>query len=261
MARKRLFGLMSLLLGLLVIITGTVAADGFSILGEPYPDTRTSGFDRDTSKVRQAVYIANGDFSAWTDGLPDSWTLIEPVMAPNWEVHVGRADYARGSAEERGVRNALAIFVRAGSEGSQFVNFYQQVSPNLRSGDHWIQLHMSAWQDKVTSAYNSVAWYGFGDSADPASVTEWRELYPAEVTCHVSAERCTYYGRRELVNVEAGSYLHLQVGMKFPDHQSWTTFWIDEISLTAPLDEATTVEVDDFYDTDATVRWNEYQLR
>jgi hypothetical protein len=58
----------------------------------------------------------------------------------------------------------------------------------------------------------------------------------------------------ESVEIEAGSYMHVQMGMKFPDHQSWTVFGLDDISIT-DFSDGIEVDVTDFVD-DGDVRWD-----
>ena len=59
----------------------------------------------------------------------------------------------------------------------------------------------------------------FGDTDDPSSVTEWRELFPDEYACPNGDGRCNHLGRKESVFIPTGSYFHLWMGMKFPDFE------------------------------------------
>ena len=232
----------------MLIIAGGVFAGGFSIV--TYEDTEVIGYEPDDD-VGNPQYIANGDFSQWAGGKPNFWTMPEPVLSPNWEVHFAQMDYAEGGD---GMNYAAGMFFRTGSSGSQFAGMSQQVSDGLTTGNYWVQVHITAWEYNTSSPYNAVAWYGFGASSDPGSVTEWRELFPDTYVCANNNAICNHLARKETVMIEAGSYLHVRAGMKFPDHQAWTVFGIDDISIT-DLSDGISIDVDDFID-DGDVTWD-----
>ena len=129
----------------------------------------------------------------------------------------------------------------------------QQVGPGLAGGTYWIQVHVTAWQHNVKSPYNSVAWYGFGTSDDYSSVSEWRELFPDTFACD-NAGICNYLARKESVHINPGDYFHLRMGMKFPDHNAWTTFVVDDISV-SDFSDGTKVDVTGFLD-EGDIKWD-----
>lgn len=249
MSRLKIAALLTLIIALVAAVVAF--AGGFSVVS--YDDTYATGFNPG-KEITTAQYITNGDFSQWgADGKPVGWNVPAPALGPNWEVHFANMDYARPGSIE-GMNNAAGYFFRAGSEGSQFAGLSQKVSDSLTTGTYWVQVHITAWEYKVQSPYNSVAWYGFGTSEDPSSVTEWRELFPDPYVCANGDGVCNHLGRKESVNIEAGSYLHLWMGMKFPDHQSWTVFGIDDISI-SDFSDGIEVDVNDFVD-DGDVHWD-----
>lgn len=246
MKKTRIALLLSLLLALLVVTS--VFAGGFSVV--KYDDTEVS--DYSAGDVGGPQYIANGDFNAWVDGKPAFWNVPDPIpLSPNWEVHFAQMDYSEGGD---GMSYAMGMFFRTGSSGSQFAGLSQQVSPELTTGQYWVQVHITAWEYNTTSPYNAVAWYGFGTSDDSNSVTEWRELFPDTYVCANADAICNHLARKELVTVEAGSYLHVRMGMKFPDHQAWTVFGLDDISIT-DLSDGIDADVTGFVD-DGDVTWS-----
>jgi hypothetical protein len=78
-----------------------------------------------------------------------------------------------------------------------------------------------------------VAWYSISDSANPAEVTDWRELFPDQFVCPNGDGVCNYVGRDETVQINPGQYFHVMVGRKFPEFLGWTMFIIDDISIVA----------------------------
>ncbi|MCK5922652.1 MAG: hypothetical protein KAG66_17050 [Methylococcales bacterium] len=247
--KVRIAVLLSVVMG--IVITVVAIAGGFSVVS--YSDVSSKGYN--PSSVTTPQYIVNGDFNEWAGGRPAAWNMPDPVLGPNWEVHFSNVDLAASGGEEgRGISRAAGLFFRAGSAGSQYAGMSQQVGPGLVSGNHWVQVHITAWEERVTSAYNSVAWYGFGSTSDSSSVTEWRELFPDQRVCKNVSQACNYLGRKENIHVEAGSYMHVQMGMKFPDHQSWTVFVVDDISIT-DLSDGIDVDFTGFVD-DGDIFWD-----
>lgn len=247
MTKLRIALLTSLLLAL--VVANSVFAD-FAVVS--YNDGDLNVYAPEAGSANH--YISNGDFSLWEGGAPVGWTMNDQTVTPGWTVHRSQADYAKGGD---GHNYALNYFIRTGSSGSQYAGAAQQVSESLVSGNYWVEVHVSAWEHNTYSPYNAVAWYGFGTSSDPSSVTTWRELYPDTYVCANLDAICNYLGRKETVHVDAGSYLHIRVGMKFPDHNAWTVFDIDDINIT---DADGTTALSGFLD-DGDVIWNPRALR
>lgn len=248
MSKLRIAAVLAVLVALVAAVVAF--AGGFSVVS--YTDTIARGF-QPGKQVTTPQYIQNGDFNSWSNGKPDFWNMPTPTLGPNWEVHFANVDLARGG-DDKGVNNAAGLFFRTGSEGSQFAGLSQPVSPALTTGTYWVQVHITAWEHNVQSAYNSVAWYGFGPTDDPSSVTEWRELFPDTYACANEATRCNHLGRKESVQIEAGSHMHLWMGMKFPDHNAWTTFVVDDISI-SDFSDNIDVDVENF-EVDGEIRWD-----
>jgi len=241
--------LLALLLG--IVVSVAAFAGGFAVV--TYDDT-SANIRPATRTISTEQFIANGDFLDWDNGFPVGWNVPTPALSPGWEVHFAQMDYARNGGADGGINPAVGYFFRTGTSGSQYAGLSQQVSPNLTTGQYWVQVHVTAWEHNVESPYNSVAWYGFGHSQDPASVEEWRELFPDEYVCANSDGNCNHLGRKESVFIPAGSFLHLWMGMKFPDFNSWTVFGIDDISITG-FDDGIKIDVTDFTD-DGDVFWD-----
>jgi len=242
--------LLTLLLGLVVSVAAF--AGGFSVV--KYDDT-SAEIKQPVKEVTKAQYIMNGDFLDWTGGYPDYWDVPTPVLSPGWEVHFANMDFTEaGTAAGAGMNPASGWFIRTGTAGSQYAGMSQQVSSHLMTGMYWVQVHITSWEHNVQSPYNSVAWYGFGETADSSSVTEWRELFPDTYVCSNGDEVCNYLGRQESVFIHEGAFMHIMVGMKFPDHQAWTVFGVDDISI-SDFSDHINIDVDDFTD-DGDVYWD-----
>lgn len=236
----------SLLLGLVVSVAAF--AGGFAVVS--YDDVRITDFKPSSPKAAQ--YIQNGHFTDWVDGKPANWTVPTPALTPGWEVHFAQVDVSR-KGDNEGINNAIGMFFRTGPGGSQFANMWQKTGVTA-PGNYWVQLHLTAWEENVDSAYNSVAWYGFGTSEDPNSVSEWRELFPDTRVCPNGNEECNYLARKETVALNGGEYLHVRMGMKYPDHNAWTLFVVDDISLT-DLSDGIKVDVKNFV-VDGAADWD-----
>ncbi len=239
-----------------IVVSVAAFAGGFSVV--TYDDT-SSDIEQPVEKVTSPQYILNGDFTDWTGGYPDHWNVPMPVLSAGWEVHFANMDYTEAGSTG-GINQAVGYFFRTGSSGSQFAGMSQQVSDHLTTGNYWVQVHITAWEHNVESAYNSVAWYGFGDSDSPNSVSEWRELFPDEYVCANGDGKCNHLGRKETVFIPKGSYLHLWMGMKFPDHNAWTVFGVDDISITDLHSDGIHMDVTGFQD-DGDVFWDPRALR
>jgi hypothetical protein len=248
MSKLRIAIILTVILG--IVVSVAAFAGGFAVV--TYDDT-SANIRQPVPEVTTTQYIYNGDFSIWSNGYPDGWNVPTPALSPGWEVHFASMDYTQAGSSG-GSNPAVGYFFRTGSSGSQFGGMSQQVNPALTTGEYWVQVHITAWEHNVESEFNSIAWYGFGDSADPSSVTEWRELFPDPYVCANSDGRCNHLGRKETVLINAGDYLHLWMGMKFPDHNAWTVFGIDDISIT-DFSDGIEVDVTGFTD-DGDIFWD-----
>ncbi len=278
MSKLKIALLLTLLLGLVVSVA--TFAGGFKVV--KYEDT-SAKIAQPAKRVTTPQYIYNGDFMYWDGGKPVAWNVPDPVLTPGWSVHFANVDLTKagtregGSAplppeamppqqegkegapkmempEPPGYNPGAGLFFRTGASGSQYAGMSQQVSPDLVDGKYWVQVHITAWEHNVKSEYNSVAWYGFGDTADPSSVHEWRELFPDAYVCANGDAKCNYLGRKEGVFIRRGAFMHLWMGMKFPDHNAWTVFVVDDISV-SDFSDKINVDITDFVD-DGDVYWD-----
>ncbi len=261
MSKLKIALLLTLLLGLVVSVA--TFAGGFQVV--KYEDT-SAKINQPSMTINTPQYIHNGDFMYWNNGYPEYWDVPTPVLTPGWSVHFANVDLTEAGTQEGGVpppgggpnpigiNPAAGYFFRTGASGSQYAGMSQQVDPALVDGDYWVQVHMTAWEHNVQSPYNSVAWYGFGDTADSSSVTEWRELFPDTYACGNGTAKCNFLGRKETVSIGSGDYMHLWMGMKFPDHNAWTVFVVDDISI-SDFSDGIEVDITDFMD-DGDVFWD-----
>lgn len=245
----------SIVVGLLVILlmAGIVFAEDIEYV--TYNDTGEiagSDFDDDywfaPDEVGTGSLIRNGDFSAWTDGVPDNWTIWSDSKS-GWEnTHVAMTDLA---LTDDGDNYGLSLFVRnIGGSGSFYAGAYQALD-GVGEGYYWVNTHATRWGEKLY-AYNAMAWYGIGSSSDPSSVTEWRTLDPFTTPCHNNWGLCIYVGRYETVHVDEGSYFHLMAGHKFPVYNAWTVTLFDDISMVPASGDV----IEDGYWADGLVGWN-----
>ena len=253
MSKLKIAIALTVLLG--IVVSVAAFAGGFAVV--TYDDT-SARIRQPTKTIKTPQYIYNGDFSIWKDGFPDGWNVPTPVLSPDWTVHFASMDYARAGSTD-GMNPAVGYFFRTGTSGSQYAGMSQQVSPALVTGDYWVQVHITAWEHNVESDYNSIAWYGFGPTDSPSSVTEWRELFPDPNVCANEGGHCNHLGRKETVRIEAGSYLHLWMGMKFPDFNAWTVFGVDDISI-SDFSDGIEVDVTGFTD-DGDIFWDPRAIR
>ncbi|MEM7117769.1 MAG: hypothetical protein AAF614_35390 [Chloroflexota bacterium] len=246
----------SLMLGLIVSIGAF--AHGFGVVN--YDDVEIKNYF--PGAVTTDQYIANGDFLFWgpqPNGIwgPNNWVMEIPSVTNGWEVHFAEVDVSP-NGDDTGINNAAGMFFRTGPKGSQYANMYQQTTVPA-PGLYWMQIHITAWENNVEIPYNSVAWYGFSSSNDVNSVTEWRELFPDTRVCPNEEERCNYLARKETVALNGGEFVHIKMGMKFPEHGAWTVFVVDDISLTN-MDDGINVDVTNFI-VDGTAEWDENESR
>jgi len=249
MSKLKIAIILTVILG--IVVSVAAFAGGFAVV--TYDDT-SARIKQPVSEVTTPQFIYNGDFSIWNNGFPDGWNVPTPALSPGWEVHFASMDYTMAGSSD-GSNPAVGYFFRTGTSGSQFAGMSQQVSPALTTGDYWVQVHITAWEHNVESEFNSIAWYGFGDSADPGSVSEWRELFPDPYVCANGDGHCNHLGRKETVHINGGDYLHLWMGMKFPDHNAWTVFGVDDISI-SDFSDGINVDVTGFTD-DGDVYWDD----
>lgn len=218
-------------LAVVLVVIGSALAD-YSVT--QYSDTSAYGYDRAGSDKLNSL-VVNGDFGQWHgDTTPVGWAVWANNDA-GWETRLSQMDYAASGSG--GNNYAMGLFVRnSGGSGAQYMGAWQPLN-QVAGGDYWVTVHITAWQEGVTSAYNSSAWYGIGSSSDAGSVTEWRELFPNAFVCDNAAQICNHLGRKETVYIPAGSYLHVMVGHKFPDYNANTLFGIDDISIVSSTGE------------------------
>jgi hypothetical protein len=205
------------------------------------------------SAVGGAQVVLNGDFNMWTDGLPDYWTVWANSKSGWEDAHVAMANLGYGGGENYG----LGLFVRnVGGSGSYYAGMAQQLDVAPEGGYYWTTVHATMFGEyrffeafgylfvDADNVANAFAWYAIDGHADAADVTGWKELFsvydvpmagspaPGWTACPNPYEACYYVGRYETNWVDAGDYMHVMVGHKFPTYNVWTTFVIDDISMT-----------------------------
>lgn len=199
--------------------------------------------------------IDNGDFQSWTEGQPDYWTFWADSKAGWEEAHLAQMDYA---IRPEGENDAFGIFVRnVGGDGAYYAGAWQPLSRITAPGYYWVTTHFTMWGEHNDIHYNSVAWYGIGNSADPAGVSDWHELSPLPFPCPNILGVCLHIGRYETIYLEPGQYFHLRVGHNFPTYNVWTVFGIDDISIIP----ASGAVIEDGFWPDGLVTWNPHTLR
>ena len=216
--------------------------------------------------------VENGDFSLWDGGMPESWHVWDDGAKSGWEeAHLAMIDMALGGDGEN---YAMGFFVRnVGGSGGYYAGANQQLSSITESGYYWVTTHASMFgeysffefdNDVYFSAdhlANAFAWYATSPEAEAADVEEWRELFPVgalpgAIPCPNPWEGCIYAGRYETVWIDAGDYLHLKAGHKFPTYNVWTVFVFDDISI-IPLDPEVEEVIEDGFWADGGVYWDE----
>lgn len=254
MKKFKLAVLLSLLL--IVVMTSAAFAD---VTVVSYSDTR-SNFTPPEGNPDSSL-IRNGDFSAWTNGHPDSWTVWADSKEGWEDAHLANVDLSHVANRPEGMNNALGFFVRnIGGSGSYYAGAYQQLDKITSEGLYVVNVSGTSWYGNATAPYNTVAWYGIGDSSDPSSVSLWRELYSDRIVCPNTAQVCNYIGRDEAITIAPGQYFHLRVAHKFPYLNSWSTWVIDDISI-VPAD-GSAAETAGYYnwvdedDNNVVVQWN-----
>lgn len=258
MKKLRIAILLTLLIGLLVV----GSASALQIVS--YDDT-ASEIDHEYGDNNDASLICNGNFDLWNaDGTPECWEAWADTKSGWEEAHLAEMDYAYGGEidGEYPFNNAMGFFVRnVGGSGPFWVGAYNALDNLTEAGYYWVEVHATMWGGFPQIQYdnglltvdgmlaNSVAFYGFGTSEDPASVGAWHELFPVyydygvpgAVPCPNPWEECYQLGRYETVYLDPAEgdegmlYLHLQAGQKFSTFNVWTVFGFDDI-LIVPAD-------------------------
>lgn len=258
MKKTKLSAAIAMSLLIILMIAGTALADHIDFV--TYTDTgevAAGDLDEDywfaPDEVGTGSLIRNGDFSNWTDGRPDNWTVWADT-ADGWEnAHVAMTDLA---LTDDGDNYGLSFFIRNTGGSGSFYAGASQALDGVGDGYYWVNTHATSWSDNLV-AYNAMAWYGLGTSDDPGSVSEWRTLDPYSTPCHNDWAACDYIGRYETVHISEGSYFHLMVGHKFPVYNAWSTFLIDDVSI-VPADGHL---VEDGYWFDGVVGWDPSAIR
>ncbi|HEX6385371.1 MAG TPA: hypothetical protein VF177_11925 [Anaerolineae bacterium] len=210
-----------------------------------YDDTDLDGYE--TSAGNLGSYVLNGDFSLWdAEGLPEGWSVWSQDDR-RWETHIGQMTLGPGNY-------GLSIFIRhTGGKAPEYAGIRQKLEAIPSPGYYWIDLHVSAWEQGVTSAYNSGAWYAISTERRPGDVTEWREMFPDVYVCPNGEGACNYLARKETVWIEPDNYLHIRVGHNFRDFGAFTVFGLDDISIVAA--DGTTGQPSGWID-DGDVTWD-----
>lgn len=244
-------------ISLALIASGGVFAE-FNVVS--YTDTGNTG-EEWFEPVGNDSLIRNGDFQLWTGGCAEFWSdangdCIWQDNDAGWVTNLSMMDYASENSAEPNY--AMGIFVRnVGGSAPYYVGTSNQLDAITAPGYYWVTVHVTAWETGILAPYHALAWYGFGSSADPASVSLWRELYPDQYVCANGAEICNHLGRYETVLIDAGAYMHIKVGHKFSTLNSWTVFGIDDISIV----EAGGVVIEDGWIDDGDITWDEGATR
>jgi hypothetical protein len=229
------------MLGVLFILALTASAFAELVVSYTSSDDTWSEYTVQGTEERQAQaeansFIDNGDFTEWntTLGSSDPWTFWRDATEGWTAGRLHEVDVAL-PANPEGINNALGWFIQhsGGKAGGYYAGAYQQLTGIPAEGLYYVNVSATAFSGGKTGPYNSVAWYAIGDSADPATVTDWRELFPDQYVCENAAAACNYIGRDETITIKPNQYFHLKVGRKFPEFFGWTMFIIDDISIVA----------------------------
>ena len=268
MKRSSIVLIVSLVLAAVFVSTAFAGIDDFSVVS--YDDTMADGYD--VVAGERGSLIRNGDFSFWVNNAPENWNVWSDPYGAGWEkAHLAQEDLAIPGSEN--ANYGLGMFVRnVGGSGSFYVGASQELDLLPEAGDYWVTIHGTMWGEYwffdalnlrfTESAYNSVAWYGLGDSKDPDSESEWRELVitpwsGGTIPCHNEDQACAYIARSETVHIEPGQYLHIKAGHKFSHFNYWTLFTFDDISIVAA--DGSTLEDGHLHDGD--IYWDRTESR
>ena len=239
MKKLRIAIMLTLLLGLLVV----GSASALEIVS--YEDT-SSASNHEFGENNDASLICNGNFDLWVDGMPECWDVWADDKS-GWETaHLAQTNYGAGGGEDY----AMGLFIRnVGGSGPYAAGASNKLDNVTDSGLYWTEVQATMWgeytDDLDDMLANSVAYYGFGSSSDPASVDTWFELFihdkadygePDAYPCLNGWEQCIQVGRYETQNIEVGEdgvYLHLYAQQKFDTFNIWTVFAFDNVLVTA----------------------------
>lgn len=259
MKKLRIAVILALLLGL-VVVAG-VAAQGKIV---KYDDTAGVNDFKDWSDTGESSMICNGNFDAenWVEGeegdYPLCWWTWTAGPAAGWEGwHLSQVNMAEigDTADEVPMDDAMGIFVRnIGGSGPYYAGAANRLDQIVASDYYWVEAQATMWGGYPQIQYmnglltiegmlaNSVAFYGIGTSEDPATVTEWRELFvdtyhygqPGAVPCANEWEECVQVGRYETIWIDGSDsgetpWFHLKAGQKFDTFNVWTVFTFDNI--------------------------------
>lgn len=238
MSRTRL----ALILGSLLVLALTASAFAELVVDYTSSDDGWSEYTISDSEERTAdaatsSVIDNGAFTQWGQVLnspAEPWTFWRDNTAGWTAGRLHEFDLAL-PANPDGSNPAMGWFIQhsGAKSGGYYAGAWQQLNRIPAPGLYFLSIGVSAFEDGKTGPYNSVAWYGIGDSSNPAEITDWRELYPDRYVCDNGDGVCAYVGRDETVHINPGQYFHIKVGRKFPEFFGWTMFVIDDISIVA----------------------------
>lgn len=232
---------LAVILGMIMVLALTASAFAELVVTYSSSDDTWSEYDIQDTEERnlQATtnsLIDNGAFTQWgtTLGPSDPWTFWRDTTAGWTAGRLHEVDLAL-PANPEGINNAMGWFIQhsGAKEGGYYAGAYQQLTRIPAAGLYYVSISTTAFSDGKTGPYNSVAWYAISDSASPAEVTDWRELFPDQFVCPNGDGVCNYVGRDETVSISPGQYFHIMVGRKFPEFLGWTMFVIDDISIVA----------------------------
>lgn len=244
MTRRKL----GVLFGLFMVLALTASAFADLVVTYSSSEDAWSEFTVDDTEEHNTEaatnsLIDNGAFTKWgtTLGPSDPWTFWRDNTAGWTAGRLHEVDLAL-PANPDGINNAMGWFIQhsGAKEGGYYAGAYQQLTRIPTPGLYYVSISTTAFSDGKTGPYNSVAWYAISDSANPAEVTDWRELFADQFVCDNGDGICNYVGRDETVTINPGQYFHLKVGRKFPEFLGWTMFIIDDISIVAADGTATT---------------------
>lgn len=232
---------LAILLGVLLVLGLTASAFAELVVTYTSSDDTYSEFtiedtEQRTTQAATNSLIDNGAFTQWSTALgpADPWTFWRDTSAGWTAGRLHEVDLAL-PANPEGINNAMGWFIQhsGAKEGGYYAGAYQQLTRIPAAGLYFVSISTTAFSDGKTGPYNSVAWYAISDSADPAQVTDWRELFPDQFVCDNGDGVCNYVGRDETVTITPGQYFHIKVGRKFPEFLGWSMFVIDDISIVA----------------------------
>jgi hypothetical protein len=223
--------------------------------------------------------VVNGDFNMWTSGLPDYWDVWADSKSGWEDAHLAMANLAVGGDGEN---YGLGLFVRnVGGSAGYYAGIAQQLDIPEGGGNYWTTVHATMFGEYLffeafgylfvdgDNVANAFAWYAIDEHADASDVTGWKEMFsvydvptagdpvPGWTACPNPYEACFYVGRYETNWVDAGDYMHIMVGHKFSTYNVWTTFIIDDISMT-PADGDV---IEDGFWVDGVLGWNDGAAR